>query len=158
MHHTSINTTLYFKMLYVALSGLVLICSFFEETYFCHLHTYLLACFLHEIHLKFPLSHIYFHLGNSELWKQYQSVSQEIMGQICNIWLYIYIHEQFSLFDTNTSVLTGFMISLFLTAPAARVKRAWDLKRTSVRNGLRFFLLFGRKYFFIQKSSFLIIN
>ena len=24
----------------------------------------------------------------------------------------IYIHEQFSLFDTNTNVLTGFMISL----------------------------------------------
>ena len=27
-------------------------------------------------------------------------------------WPYIYIHEQFSLFDTNTNVLTGFMISL----------------------------------------------
>ena len=27
-------------------------------------------------------------------------------------WLDIYIHEQFSLFDTNTNVLTGFMTSL----------------------------------------------
>ena len=27
-------------------------------------------------------------------------------------WLFIFIHEQFSLFDTNTNVLTGFMISL----------------------------------------------
>ena len=27
-------------------------------------------------------------------------------------WLYIYIHEQFSLFDTITNVLIGFMISL----------------------------------------------
>ena len=27
-------------------------------------------------------------------------------------WLYIYIHEQFSLFDTSTNVLTGFVISL----------------------------------------------
>ena len=27
-------------------------------------------------------------------------------------WPYIYIHEKFSLFDTNTNVLTGFMISL----------------------------------------------
>ena len=27
-------------------------------------------------------------------------------------WMHIYIHEQFKLFDTNTNVLTGFMISL----------------------------------------------
>ena len=27
-------------------------------------------------------------------------------------WLYIYIHQQFSLCDTNTSFLTGLMISL----------------------------------------------
>ena len=27
-------------------------------------------------------------------------------------WSYIYINEQLSLFDTNTNVLTGFMISL----------------------------------------------
>ena len=27
-------------------------------------------------------------------------------------WSYIYINEQFSLFDTNTNALTGFMISL----------------------------------------------
>ena len=66
-------------MLYVAWSGLVLIWNFFEETYFCHLHIYLLACF-YEIHLKFLLSLIYFHLDNSELWKQHQSVNEEMMG------------------------------------------------------------------------------
>ena len=67
-------------MLPVASSGLVLICNIFEETYFCHLRAYLLACF-YEIHLKFLTSHIYFHLDDSELWKQYQSLSQEMMGQ-----------------------------------------------------------------------------
>ena len=66
------------------LSRLVLTCNFYEETYFCHLHAYLLACF-YEIDLKFLLSHIYFHLDDSELWKQYQSVSQEMMGQICDL-------------------------------------------------------------------------
>ena len=73
-------------------------------------------------------------------------------------WLYIYIHEQFSLFDSNTNFLTGFMISLFLAATAQRVRRAWDLMILSAQNGLRFFLLFGKKYFFIQNLSFLINN
>ena len=71
-------------MLSVALSGLVLICNIFEETYFCHLHAHLLASF-YEIYLKFLTSHIYFHLDDSELWKQYQSVSQETMGQITDL-------------------------------------------------------------------------
>ena len=71
-------------MLSVALSGLVLICHFFEETYFCHLHAYLLACF-YEKHLKFLTSHIYFHLDDSKLWKQHQSVSEEMMQQVCNL-------------------------------------------------------------------------
>ena len=42
------------------------------------------------------------------------------------LWLYIYSHERFSLFDTNC--LTDFMISLFLAAPAPRVQRAWTLR------------------------------
>ena len=71
-------------MLSVALSGLVLIRNFFEETYICHLHACLLACF-YEKHLTFLTFHIYFHLDNSELWKQYQSVSQEMMEQICDL-------------------------------------------------------------------------
>ena len=71
-------------MLSVALSGLVLICNFFKESDFCNLHAYLLAC-SYEKHLKFLTSHIYFHLDNSELWKQYQSVSQEMMEQICDL-------------------------------------------------------------------------
>ena len=74
----------YITMLSVALLGLVLICNIFEETYFCHLHAHLLACF-YEIHLKFLTSQIYFHLDDSELWKQNQSVSQKMMGQICDL-------------------------------------------------------------------------
>ena len=71
-------------MLSVALSGLVLIRNIFEETYFYHLRVHLLAYF-YEIHLKFLTSHIYFHLDDSELWKRYQSVSQDMMGQICDL-------------------------------------------------------------------------
>ena len=36
-------------------------------------------------HLKFLTSHIYFNLEDSDLWKQYQSLSQEMMGQICDL-------------------------------------------------------------------------
>ena len=50
------------------------------------------------------------------------------------------------------------MISLFLAAPALRVRRASNLMGTSVRDGLRFFLLFGKKYYFIEKLTFLIDN
>ena len=71
-------------MLPVAPSGLVLICNIFEETYFCHLHVYLLAYF-YEIHLNFLTSHIYFHLDDFEVLKQYQFLSQEIIGWICDL-------------------------------------------------------------------------
>ena len=71
-------------MLPVASSGLVLICNILDETYICLLNAYLLAC-VYEIHLIFLTSHIYFHLDDSELWKQYQSLSQEMMGQICDL-------------------------------------------------------------------------
>ena len=70
------------------LSGLVLIWNFFEETYLFHLHVYFLACF-YEMHLKFLLSHIHFHLNDSKLWKQNQSVSEEMMWadmQFRNSW------------------------------------------------------------------------
>ena len=67
-------------MLPVALSGLVLICNFLKETYFSHLHAYLLACFS-EKHLKFLTSHIYLHLNDSKLWKQYL----EMMEHICDL-------------------------------------------------------------------------
>ena len=68
--------------------------------------------------------------------------------------LYI-IHRRNYIFDTN--ILTSFMISLFLVTPAPRVRRTRSLMGTSVRNGLRFFLLIGKSYF-IQKLSFLINN
>ena len=64
------------------------------------------------------------------------------------------LYGQFSLSDTY--VLTGFTISRFLAAPASRVQKSRDLMRTSVWNGLNVFLLFGKKYYFIQKLSFLI--
>ena len=75
---------LYFKMLSVVLSGLVLIRIFFEETYICHLYAYLLACFYAK-HLKSLTSHIYFYLDNSKRWKQCNSVSQEMMEQIAHV-------------------------------------------------------------------------
>ena len=50
---------LYFKMLSVVLSGLVLIRIVFEETYIYHLYAYLLACF-YEKHLKYLTSQILF--------------------------------------------------------------------------------------------------
>ena len=62
-------------MLSLVLSELVLICIFLEETYFCYLHAYLLACF-YEIHLRFLTSHIYFHLDDCD--KPYQSSTWEM--------------------------------------------------------------------------------
>ena len=66
------------------------------------------------------------------------------------------VKSTFSLFDTN--VLTGFMISLLVPLPAPSVRKARKLIGKSVQNGLRFFLLFWKKYFFIQKLNFLINN
>ena len=70
-------------------------------------------------------------------------------------WLHTNIYRWFSQFDSNA--LTGFMISLFLAAPAPRRPRTWNLMGISVRSGFFwFFLLFGKKLFFIQKLRFLI--
>ena len=74
---------LYFKMLSVALSGLVLICNF--------LRRHIFAIFMPTCQLAFTrntsnfTTHIYFHLDDSARWKQYQSVSQEMMEQICDL-------------------------------------------------------------------------
>ena len=70
------------------------------------------------------------------------------------LWLYIHTHERCSLFDAN--FVTIFMIFLFLAAPVPRVRRAWNLMGTSVRDGPRLFLLFGKNYCFIQKLNFLL--
>ena len=48
------------------------------------------------------------------------------------------------------------LVSSFLAALDPRVRRARNLSRMSVQNGIRFFLLFGKKYCFIQKLRFLI--
>ena len=75
---------LHFKIMSVVLSGLVLMRIFFEETYIYHLYTYLLGCF-YEKQLKYLISHIYIYLDDSELWKQYHSVNQEMMEEICDL-------------------------------------------------------------------------
>ena len=62
-------------MLSLVFSESVLICNFFEETYFSYLHAYLLACF-YEIDLRFLTSHIYFHLDDCD--KPYQSSTREM--------------------------------------------------------------------------------
>ena len=79
--HFNLTLALYFKMLSVASSGLVLICNIFEETFL--LSSCLLASLLLR-DLKFLISNIYFHVDDSKLLKQYQSLSQEMMGQICD--------------------------------------------------------------------------
>ena len=66
------------------------------------------------------------------------------------------VKSTFSLFDTN--VLTGFVISLLVALPAPSIRKARKLIGKSVQNGLRFFLLFWKKYFFTQKLNFLINN
>ena len=98
---------------------------------------------------------------SNQIWIKKVAKAEVILNWLWTIdyglfWLYIHIHKRFSLFNTNTNVLTGFMISLFLAAPVPKVRRAWNLMWTSVRNGIRFFLLFGKQNYFIQKLSFLI--
>ena len=39
----------------------------------------------YEIHLKFLIFDIFFYFYDSELWKQYHSISLEMMRQICNV-------------------------------------------------------------------------
>ena len=65
---------------------------------------------------------------------------------------YCRLYERFSLFDTN--VLTGFMISLFLAAPAPRVRTARKLMGTSLQHGLRFFSLVLEKVLFYTEVKF----
>ena len=72
------------------------------------------------------------------------------------LWLYIYIHGRFSLFCI--SFLTGFTICSISCSTALEVRKAWNLTGTSVGNGQQFFILFGRKHYFIQKSKFSYYN
>ena len=70
-------------MLSVALTRLVLICNFFEETYFCHLCAYLLAGF-YEKHLKFHISHL-FSLRRFRTVETIPICKSEMMEQICGL-------------------------------------------------------------------------
>ena len=50
--------------------------------------------------------------------------------------------------------LTGFMICSISCSTCSK----WNLMGTSVRNGQQFFILFGRKYYFILKLKFSYYN
>ena len=77
MHRTSNNTlALFFKMLSVALSGLVFICQFSWRGIILLFPAYLPAWF-YKINLKFLKYHIYFHL--------HETSSQEMMRQIYDL-------------------------------------------------------------------------
>ena len=62
------------------------------------------------------------------------------------------------LLDTNISVLTSFMIPLFLAAPASRVRRAWDLMGNINTKWANVVYLFGKKYFSYRSQVFLLIS
>ena len=64
--------------------------------------------------------------------------------------------EDLAYFISIFSLVSWFV--LFLAAPALRVRKAWNLMGTSVRNGQQFFILFGRKYYFILKLKFSYYN
>ena len=49
-------------------------------------------------------------------------------------------------------------MALLYTAPAPRVRTAWNLMVKPVRNGQKFFILFGKKYYFLQKLKFSYYN
>ena len=64
--------------------------------------------------------------------------------------------EDLAYFISIFSLVSWFV--LFLAAPALRVRTAWNLMGTSVRNGQQFFIFFGRKYYFMQKLKFSYYN
>ena len=72
------------------------------------------------------------------------------------LWLYIFIQGRFSLFYIN--FLTGFMICSISCSTCSKSTKAWNQMGTSVRNGQQFFILFGRKYYFILKLKFSYYN
>ena len=81
----------------------------------------------------------------------------------CTFYVIFYcrLNGQFSLPDTN--VLTWFMISLFpwlyflqdLHQEHEGHETLWNI---SIQNGQKFFILFGKKYYFIQKLKFSYYN
>ena len=64
--------------------------------------------------------------------------------------------EDLAHFISIFSLVSRFV--LFLAAPALRVRRAWNLMGISVWTGQEFFILFGKKYYFIQKLKFSYYN
>ena len=92
------------------------------------------------------------------IWIDYEQLWIDLIGYIYpRIFIFI-----FSLLDIN--FLTSFMISLFLfcffflflAVHVSRLRRAWNLMGTLVRNGLRFFPLLGKKTILYRSQVFLI--
>ena len=75
-----------------------------------------------------------------------------------NNWLSIALisTENLAYFISIFSLVSWFV--LFVAAPALSVRRTWNLMGTSVRNGQQLFILFRRKYYFIQKLKFSYYN
>ena len=89
-----------------------------------------------------------------------------IMNNYGLIWLDIYIHGYLylylayliSIFSLVLWFLYFFFVFffLFLAAHVSRLRRAWNLMGTLVRNGLRFFPLLGKKTILYRSQVFLI--
>ena len=71
---------------------------------------------------------------------------------IMNNWIIIIL----IVYMDDLTYLIPILYSLCLAEPIPRVRGAWNLMGSSIRNGLRFFLLFEKKYHLIQKLSLLI--
>ena len=71
-------------------------------------------------------------------------------------WLYIYIYRGFFLF--HISFLTGFMICSISWGTCFKGTKSMSLMGTSVRNGKKLFILFGKKYYFIRTLKFSYYN
>ena len=66
-------------------------------------------------------------------------------------WLYKNIHERYSLaYLMPIPVFSLFSWFLYCNTPPS-VRKAWNLTGTSLRNGRRFFILFIKNYYFIEK-------
>ena len=87
---------------------------------------------------------------NCSLWIDYEQLIMDCFDCI------FISTEDLALFYIN--FLTGLMISVFLAAPAQRVRRTWNLMEKSVQNELKFFILLWKKYYFIQKLKFSYFN
>ena len=60
-------------------------------------------------------------------------------------------HKQFSLVYLVPIPMFSLFSWFLYCRPAPKVRRAWNLIRISVQNGIRFFFLLGKKNYFVEK-------